>query len=393
MRPGIAETGETRRQHGGERGEAEDRERQDQDGQHRHLDLLGLDLLAEIFRRAPDHQPGDEHRDDGEEQHAVKAGADAAEDDLAQHDIDHRDHAAQRHEAVMHGVDGAAGSIGGDGREERRNWRCRSGPPCLPYCRRPAARSAPDRHEARRRPDCRRPRPNRRSPTPARNSSAHHREDRPALALDCRPCGRTHWSAPRRCEKISTIWTRLVSAFGILEGMGRIGVEEAAAIGAHHLDDFLRGDRALRDQSAWRLPASSRRYRRPDSAACPARRRTGRRRSRSAAGRRACSGSDRPRNCRSPCAERRAKPRISATASAMPVAAETKLCTVSPAIWIEIAHGGFGHIGLPVGVGDEADRGVEGQMLARPRGKCLRVEGQDAPAAAAWRRARRSPPG
>ena len=34
------------------------------------------------------------------------------------------------------------------------------------------------------------------------------------------------------------------------------------------------------------------------------------------------------------CAERRAKPRTSATASAMPVAAETKLCTVSPAIWV-----------------------------------------------------------
>ena len=33
-------------------------------------------------------------------------------------------------------------------------------------------------------------------------------------------------------------------------------------------------------------------------------------------------------------AERRAKPRTSATASAMPVAAETKLCTVSPAIWV-----------------------------------------------------------
>ena len=34
--------------------------------------------------------------------------------------------------------------------------------------------------------------------------------------------------------------------------------------------------------------------------------------------------------------ERRAKPRISATASAMPVAADTKLCTVSPAIWVRL---------------------------------------------------------
>ena len=33
-------------------------------------------------------------------------------------------------------------------------------------------------------------------------------------------------------------------------------------------------------------------------------------------------------------AEARAKPRITATATAMPVAAETKFCTVSPAIWV-----------------------------------------------------------
>ena len=66
------------------RGEAQDRQRQDQDGEHRHLDFLRLDLLAEIFRRAADHQAGDEHRDDGEHQHAVEARADAAEDDLAE---------------------------------------------------------------------------------------------------------------------------------------------------------------------------------------------------------------------------------------------------------------------------------------------------------------------
>ena len=33
-------------------------------------------------------------------------------------------------------------------------------------------------------------------------------------------------------------------------------------------------------------------------------------------------------------AERRAKPRISTIASTMPVAAETKLCTVSAHIWV-----------------------------------------------------------
>ena len=57
---------------------------------------------------------------DDEQQHAVKAGADAAEDDLAQHDVDHRHHAGERQQAVMHVVDGAAGGIGGDGGEQRR---------------------------------------------------------------------------------------------------------------------------------------------------------------------------------------------------------------------------------------------------------------------------------
>ncbi len=77
-------------------------------------------FLPRYSGRAADHQPGDEHRDDREQQHAVKAGADAAEDDLAQHDIDHRHHAAERHEAVVHVVDGAAGRVRRDGGEQGR---------------------------------------------------------------------------------------------------------------------------------------------------------------------------------------------------------------------------------------------------------------------------------
>ena len=95
-------------------------QRQDQDGEHRHLDLLRLDLLAEIFRRAADHQAGDEHRDDDEQQHAVEAGADAAEDDLAELHVDQRDHAAERREAVVHGVDGAVRGRGGRHRPQAR---------------------------------------------------------------------------------------------------------------------------------------------------------------------------------------------------------------------------------------------------------------------------------
>ena len=120
MRTAIVQSGKARRQNRRQRREAQDRERQDQDGKHRHLHFLGFDLLAQIFRRAAHHQAGHEHGDDGEQQHAVEAGTDAAEDDLAQMDVDHGDHAGQRHQAVMHGIDRAAGGIGGDGGEQRR---------------------------------------------------------------------------------------------------------------------------------------------------------------------------------------------------------------------------------------------------------------------------------
>ncbi len=39
---------------------------------------------------------------------------------------------------------------------------------------------------------------------------------------------------------------------GVFERMGRVGVEEASAVGAQHLDDFLGSHRALGDHSAWR---------------------------------------------------------------------------------------------------------------------------------------------
>ena len=62
----------------------QDAERQDEDREHRELHLVRLDLLAEVLGRAADHQAGDEDREDDEDEHAVEARADAAEDDLAE---------------------------------------------------------------------------------------------------------------------------------------------------------------------------------------------------------------------------------------------------------------------------------------------------------------------
>ena len=97
----------------------ERRDAEVQDREHRQLHLSALDLLAQVLGRAADHQPGDEHREDGEHQHAQDADADAAEDDLAERDVEHRHAAGQRREAVVHGVDRAGRGVGGDGGPQR----------------------------------------------------------------------------------------------------------------------------------------------------------------------------------------------------------------------------------------------------------------------------------
>ena len=76
-------------------------------------------------------------------------------------------------------------------------------------------------------------------------------------------------------------------------------------------------------------------------------------------------------------ADEREKPRTSAKAMARPVAAERKLCTVRPSIWVEMAHRRLAGVILPVGVGDEADRGVEGE-IGRHGVEAVRVERQQA---------------
>src|SRR5882724_4999472 len=117
MRTGIGHRGHRGRQHDSHRGPAQIHQRQHQNGEHRHLDFARLDLLADIFRGAADHQARDEDREHDEQQHAVEAGADAADDDFAELHVNQRDHAAKCCEAVMHGIDRAAGRRRGNDRE------------------------------------------------------------------------------------------------------------------------------------------------------------------------------------------------------------------------------------------------------------------------------------
>ena len=62
---------------------------------------------------------------------------------------------------------------------------------------------------------------------------------------------------------------------------------------------------------------------------------------------------------------RRANPRTSAMATAMPAAADTKFCTVKADHLDEIAERRLAAICLPVGVGHETDRGVEREIGSR----------------------------
>ena len=100
-------------------------DRHDQDVEHDELHLGGLDLLAQVLRRSPDHEAGDEHREDHEDQHPVEPDTDAARAHLAELHVHERRPAAERREAVVHRVDRA---VGGAGRGRRPRSRSAVGP-------------------------------------------------------------------------------------------------------------------------------------------------------------------------------------------------------------------------------------------------------------------------
>ena len=120
MLTGVRHRGLAGVEHHRHRRPAQDEERRQQDRDRRHLDFKRSDLFAQIFGRASDHQAGNEHRNDREHDHPVKAGAHAAEDDFAELDQPHRDHAGERHERIVHRIDRAIRRGRGRGRPQRR---------------------------------------------------------------------------------------------------------------------------------------------------------------------------------------------------------------------------------------------------------------------------------
>src|SRR5215472_16655053 len=104
-------------------GRGEDEHRQCQEVERRVLHLGGPDLFADVLRCPADHQPGDEHRDDGQDEEAVHAGPDATGRDLAERHVHQRDATAEWGQRVVETVH-RAGRRHRRGGGEHRTGRC-----------------------------------------------------------------------------------------------------------------------------------------------------------------------------------------------------------------------------------------------------------------------------
>src|SRR6266568_1374964 len=105
MRPGVEDRRETLGQRHGDARKAQDHQRRDQQGQHRHHDLLALDLLAQILRRAPHHEACNKDRDDGEHQHGIEPRANTSKDHFTERDVGDQHQPAQRRIAIVEAHD------------------------------------------------------------------------------------------------------------------------------------------------------------------------------------------------------------------------------------------------------------------------------------------------
>ncbi len=277
----------------------------------------------------------------------------------------HRRHAAERRERVVHAVRPSRSTCRSSRRPTARRPRRRSGPPCPP-CSRPTGSS---RSTGRRRasvsfglPFC-------------SANIANAGDQRPGCPPSPRAAG-----APAACPS-PVARTSTTNANGIsrsayslqevgepvrvLERVRRVGVEEPAAVRAELLDRHP-ARRPGRQGSHWVVtsPSTGRScvaaVCRGSSGSTPWDTSTTANTSASGSRMRMTvrvrSTQKLPRSCE--CAVR-VIPRIIATTTAMPAAADTKFCTVKAEHLGEVAHRHLARVPLPVRVGHEADRGVE----------------------------------
>ena len=202
---------------------------------------------------------------------------------------------------------------------------------------------------------------------------AHGGEDRPALALVADHAAE-HLVSAAPIAKIEIICTKFDERGRVLERMRRVGVEEAAAVGAEHLDRDLRGDRPERDGllgafERRRLDIGAERLRHalPDQEqrVDDADRKQDVER---AAGDIDPEIADRPRRGAGKAADQR-------DGEHDPGRGRQEVLVRQAEHLHEVGHRAFAAVVLPVGVGDEAHRRIEGEIL-RDRGLLRRIERQ-----------------
>src|ERR1039457_233997 len=87
--------------------------------QHHHLDIFGFDALAQVFRRAADHQSRDEDGYQHHQDHRENARSRAAKNPLAGLEVQHLNQFGQRRETIVGAVPRAVAGGGADHREQR----------------------------------------------------------------------------------------------------------------------------------------------------------------------------------------------------------------------------------------------------------------------------------
>ena len=108
--------------HGKQSGATKDEQRMRDEADCGQEHLAGFDPLAHVFRSAPDHHPGEEHRDDDVDEHIDHARTHGAEGRVEPH-AGQRGEASERVEAVVHRADRAVAGRGGQHRPERTGAR------------------------------------------------------------------------------------------------------------------------------------------------------------------------------------------------------------------------------------------------------------------------------
>ena len=285
-------------------------------------------------------------------EHAVEARADAAEDDLAELHQPHRHEAAERREGVVHRVDRAVRGRGRRGRPERGVGDAEAHLLALHVAARlQRARGLVDAERGEARVagllghDARRAAARRRSTVIAA-------EQRPALARVAAPSSPNVKQSAAGISRIASTSRKFESGVGFSNGCAELTLKKpppfvpscliAICEAAGPSGDHLLGRPALAPSRVLSVGC-----RRSWHAACVGaeglhdalrdedEREDERERQQDVERARA---SGRPRSCRSCRPSARAKPRISATSTAMPVAAETKFCTVEAEHLRQVAH-------------------------------------------------------